>query len=254
MNTIIAHLSVIPIRKEPDHRSEQLSQLLFGETALVTDSFNDWILIKTHFDQYAGWIERDSVSDQEPDSLSSEKLIISIPVLKVSNENNILLLPAGAEIALPEKSGSFFFQKRKWQIEKHHFKEMTQGERDDAALALSFLFAPYQWGGRTVFGIDCSGFTQLIGKIKGIYLPRDAKDQVQIGSPVKSIHSAKAGDHLFFNNQEGKITHTGIFLGEEKIIHASKSVRIDKIDEKGIFNMDRGEYSHQLNCIRRLEK
>ena len=119
------------------------------------------------------------------------------------------------------------------------------------SVALSFLNAPYLWGGRTIFGIDCSGFTQAVYKIMGKAIPRDASQQNRCGTAV-SLSQARIGDLAFFANSNGKITHVGLLLGEGKIIHASGKVRIDRIDETGIFCIERNEYSHQLHSIKRL--
>ena len=128
-----------------------------------------------------------------------------------------------------------------------------QGNKIDiVGTALKYVNAPYLWGGRTVFGIDCSGFTQIIFKMNGIIMPRDAYQQAELGRTVHSIEDAQPGDLAFFENDKGRITHTGIILKDAKIIHSSGKVRIDKIDHKGIFNIERQEYSHKLTKINRF--
>ena len=120
--------------------------------------------------------------------------------------------------------------------------------------AMMYVNAPYLWGGRSPFGIDCSGFTQLVYKIGGKKLPRDAYQQAEIGQTLSFVEEAENGDLAFFDNEEGSIIHVGILLGENEIIHSSGKVRIDKIDHQGIFNVDTKKYSHKLRLIKKILK
>ena len=116
--------------------------------------------------------------------------------------------------------------------------------------AKEFLNVPYLWGGKSFFGIDCSGFTQIIYKIHGIKIPRDAYQQAEIGDALTFIEEAKPGDLAFFENKEGRIHHVGIILADQKIIHAHGKVRIDSLDSTGIFNKDQNKHTHKLRFIR----
>jgi cell wall-associated NlpC family hydrolase len=131
----------------------------------------------------------------------------------------------------------------------------TSGENTSEQVpefALHFLDAPYLWGGRSIFGIDCSGLTNVVFKMAGIHLRRDAWQQSEQGILVSFIDEARPGDLAFFNNEEGKIVHTGIILDQKKIIHASGRVRIDTLDHYGIFNEEQKRYTHQLRLIKRM--
>ena len=131
----------------------------------------------------------------------------------------------------------------------------TQGFSDIKMVtknAYSFLNAPYLWGGRTVFGIDCSGFTQLIYRMNGIKIYRDAKDQIKNGRFIDNFSDAKAGDLAFFVNENGLVTHVGIIGANSKIIHASGHVRIDSLSEDGIWNDTLSIHTHKLHSIRRF--
>jgi cell wall-associated NlpC family hydrolase len=251
MKNIVCHLAYVPLRKEPDHRSEQVSQLLFGETALIVDSRQEWLRIKSDFDHYEGWIEKASVSEADKAFISSVKRIVNEPLVHIISENSSILVPAGAEIPDPDSDGKFIFTKRTWQIQHFDPFALSHKKEDITRTALLFLNVPYLWGGRTIFGTDCSGFTQTVFKMHGIKLPRDARDQEKTGSPVGALKDAKPGDQLFFRNEQGLISHTGILLRDHEIIHASKYVRIDKLDDTGIYNREMRSYTHRLNSIRR---
>jgi cell wall-associated NlpC family hydrolase len=116
--------------------------------------------------------------------------------------------------------------------------------------AMMFLNAPYLWGGRSPLGIDCSGFTQIAYKLQGIEIPRDAYQQAEIGTTLSFVEESEPGDLAFFDNNEGKITHVGIILKDNFIIHASGKVRIDRIDQQGIFNAEEKKHTHKLRLIK----
>lgn len=253
MDRIVSYIPLISLRKEPDHRSEQISQLLFGETAEVIDSKGEWSLIRTSFDGYTGWAEQNAFQGVSSAFSSNRKSIISEPLARISNENGEMIIPAGSEIPEPDNEGCFFIDKKKWYTSDCKKSDSGNTKELISSTAQKFLNAPYLWGGRTVFGIDCSGFTQVVYKIHHVNIPRDSKDQSMNGQTISSLSQALADDLLFFSNSNGDITHTGILLENNLIIHASKWVRIDKVDEDGIFNIQLNKYTHQLSCIRRYK-
>ncbi|HNC29596.1 MAG TPA: C40 family peptidase, partial [Cyclobacteriaceae bacterium] len=114
-----------------------------------------------------------------------------------------------------------------------------------------YLNAPYLWGGKSPFGIDCSGFVQMVFKINGYKLQRDSAQQAKQGKNV-SFQDMLPGDLMFFKNKENQIVHVGIFMGDEKIIHASGKVRIDHVNEEGILHMESRVYTHSFSLARRI--
>ena len=117
--------------------------------------------------------------------------------------------------------------------------------------AFMYLNAPYLWGGKTPFGIDCSGFTQMVYKLNGYSLLRDASQQATQGEALSFIEESEAGDLAFFDNDEGVITHVGIIMEDNYIIHSSGKVRIDRLDHLGIFNPDTQRHTHKLRVIKK---
>jgi gamma-D-glutamyl-L-lysine dipeptidyl-peptidase len=248
MNQGICMHSVIPLRKEPDHRSEQVNQLLFGERVNFLKKQNGWQQIEMFSDAYSGWVEEYAlhpITDLQSDVPFS---ILSEPFTEVFTNDHPIYLPAGSEIPLIENQLSFSIENRIFKLGK----PLRESDKSVTAVAMKFMHAPYQWGGRTIFGIDCSGLVQLAHKIQGINLPRDAKEQAKSGHSIKLNEATAQGDLFFFGEDPQHISHVGINLGDCRIIHASKSVRIDLVDEKGIFNNELKRYTHHLQLIRRV--
>lgn len=234
----ICDLPVIPIRKEGSHTSEMVSQLLYNELYEKLDEKPGWILICTEIDHYEGWIQgiqHHPVSDQEYLELKGKKWnILNTPVFNDRGHylslGTILYEPNDFAIAYPP----------------------VYSPQAMVEFAQKFLGAPYLWGGRSLFGIDCSGLVQLCARAAGKLLPRDASQQVQEGELVYFLPEIQSGDLAFFCNEDGKIVHVGIMLDSERIIHASGKVRIDYLDQTGIFNKERNEHTHRLQVIKRL--
>lgn len=243
------HLSVIPVRETSSDLSEMTTQLLFGDVFEVLDKKDNWLQIKNAYDDYIGWIDEKqqiAISLEEFNSMKKALFTNAKSGEVIINGELYPLLPASSFPSnQPFKVGNFTIET---PIEIHSFsKNKSDGI---CASALNYLNAPYLWGGKTPFGIDCSGFTQSVYKINGIRLQRDASLQATQGETLNFLSEAKAGDLLFFDNEEEKIIHVGILLHDNKIIHASGKVRIDSIDHQGIFNEESKSYSHKLRLIK----
>lgn len=256
MNFGICLLSIIPCRKEASSTSEMVTQLLFGETYQIIENGEDWLKIITSFDNYPCWISRKQsfeISENEFKKIEPSVLNSELVQVIVNNQNETVFpitigatLPNFANNLISVGSSSFTFEGN--TINSSH-KKNTQELKQTAYL---FLNAPYLWGGKSPFGIDCSGFTQLVFKINGYNLPRDASQQVELGHPLSFVEEAMPGDLAFFDNEEGNIIHVGLIIDNQQIIHASGCVRIDKFDHYGIFNTDTKKYSHMLRVIKRI--
>jgi len=248
----ICNLAIIPLRSEASDKSEQVSQILFGEAFEIIEWKENWVNVITVQDKYTGWIGR--LQFIMLAHLLYNEIKTTAPPLtfrpvtqawKITN-NSILYLPVGSSLV--------FLEGTTCHIGTDRFEIIGPiGTTENiVATAMSFLNVPYMWGGRTHFGIDCSGFTQAVFKLQGFNLLRDASQQVDQGHTVDILKEAKLGDLAFFNNDEGKTVHVGILLNNKNIIHASGKVKIDTIDEKGIYSEELKRYTHKLSMVKRV--
>jgi gamma-D-glutamyl-L-lysine dipeptidyl-peptidase len=245
----IVNLSIIPCRAEPSDKAEMVTQLLFGEIYWVIDEQPNWIKIKNQYDGYESWICRKQffeISGNEFDEMALNEFPVVGEICSTLSDQSLVTMGA----TLP------YFHQTRFRIRQQEFKYTSSvGPFDSKELipiATKFLNTPYLWGGRSPFGIDCSGFTQVVFKLIGIKLPRDAYQQADEGYDVSFLEMAEPCDVAFFDNADGKIIHVGILLNNHQIIHASGKVRIDKIDHQGIYNVETKSYSHQLRLIKRI--
>jgi hypothetical protein len=249
----ICNLGIVPVRNEPSDKSEMTSQLLFGDFVKINEKYKVWIKVVSVFDGYEGWIDSkqlENVSDEYYlENLTRKNLILKSCANIVDVDNN-LIIKAVLGSSLPCSEGeSFIINKNRYRFDK---ESIYLGDHSIEQIAAMYLNAPYLWGGRSPYGIDCSGFTQLIYKIYGVCLKRDASQQAEQGTQLDFLTEALPGDLAFFENEDGKIIHVGLILDENKIMHASGRVKIDTIDHEGIFSNDFKRYTHKLRFIKRM--
>ena len=253
----VCRLSVVPVRAETSHKAEQVTQLLFGDHYEVIDSIDDqkWLRIRINFDQYEGWIDgkqHHAISREYYDYLNHAEFKITTDAtssILYNKSRQIILMGSMIPISSSElfkmEEQFAFIGEAKNLGQKREFEFLRN-------TAIKYLNSPYQWGGKTTFGIDCSGFTQMVFKICGYRLARDSGQQALQGKPISSMEESKPGDLAFFSNSEDRINHVGIVLEQEKIIHASGRVRVDGLTSEGILNSESKTYSHRLSHIRRI--
>jgi gamma-D-glutamyl-L-lysine dipeptidyl-peptidase len=252
MGTYICENVFVPLRSGPSHKTEMLSQVLFGEKYSVIDKAGSWMKIETIFDKYSGWIDSTHLQHFTEDE-SSYGQVLNRSLLCYKNDKTKLILEAGCEIFNPDFEKKLFFAGKNQYTTCDEFSKIYIST-DDSLIdsAMKFINSPYIWGGRIPSGIDCSGFTQLVYKIQGIPLPRDSRHQAEAGKSIDFIDQSEPGDLVFFDNDRGQIAHVGMILSRGLVIHASGRVRIDTIDHQGIFKPETSSYSHRLRTIRRI--
>lgn len=256
MNLGICALSLLPLRAEPSSKSEMVSQLLFGEAYRILEEKEDWYFIETLDETYQGWINNLQVEALTA-PLDRHLVQTVFPFVMAKNLSNqqMILLPVGAKLNgyfIKEEQLGFMQNGVEYLVQTETFNTNCLNLASGLLLAKQFLNSPYLWGGKSAFGIDCSGFTQIIFACMNKQLPRDAYQQAEQGEALTFIEEIVPGDLLFFGANSDKITHVGIALGQGEIIHAAGKVRIDKVDSYGIFNRDLQKHTHILRTIRRI--
>lgn len=247
------HLSVVPLRAEASDSSEMISQLLFGECVEVLEQTEKWTRVKCLWDNYEAWVDSKQIITgiEEQDALASLRAQVQVDryaEVEMFNATALLSIASTINTELVNK----YIANAKCRFTGRSVEMGAKAIESISQLSLKWLNTPYLWGGRSIFGIDCSGFTQTVFKMHGVKLYRDAHQQAEQGNLVSFVEEALPGDLAFFDNAEERIIHVGIVLENQQIIHASGQVRIDRLDHQGIFNVDIKKYSHKLRIIRRL--
>jgi hypothetical protein len=244
----ICNLSIVPLRLEPSDTSELVSQLLYGDYFKILEQRKSWSKIRLAFDSYEGWIDNKQYLEISEENYNI--LETSIPKLSI---DLVEFIQDADEQLHPILLGSSLNGLR--LLNHSHDGQIVEGKKaKDNLIQTAFLYlnTPYLWGGKSPFGIDCSGFTQMVYKLNGYRLLRDASQQATQGEALSFIEESEPGDLAFFDNNEGEIVHVGIIMKDNYIIHAHGRVRIDRLDHSGIYNVDKKMHTHKLRVIKKV--
>ncbi|MGI9551485.1 MAG: NlpC/P60 family protein [Aurantibacter sp.] len=245
----ICHLSIVPVRSSADDSAEMVTQLLYGEHYKILEERKQWSKIRTALDDCEGWVDNDQIMliekvsyadlEKAPNRMHSSELVSYVECERKR------LTPIVIGSTIPNE-----------EVLRHKFEgglvNGKVGKENLVKTALFYLNAPYLRGGRTPFGIDCSGLSQMVYKINGMALKRTAERQALQGDSLSFIEESEPGDLAFFDDADGKIHHVGIIMGDNYIVHAHGKVRVDRLDHTGIFNSDENNYTHKLRVIKKL--
>ncbi|GAA4270030.1 C40 family peptidase [Hyunsoonleella aestuarii] len=244
----ICNLSIVPLRFEPSDKTELVSQILYGDFFKVLEYRKSWSKIRLAFDKYEGWVDNKQylqISEEQYKNLNCSELKLSLDLVEFVQDKDLQLQSITLGSCLNGLS-----------ILKHSFDgnvfEGSSNKTNIIETAFLYLNTPYLWGGKTPFGIDCSGFTQMVYKLNGYKLLRDASQQATQGEALSFIEESEPGDLAFFDNNDGQIIHVGIIMKDNYIIHAHGKVRIDRLDHSGIYNVDTKKHTHKLRVIKKI--
>ncbi|MDO5511036.1 MAG: C40 family peptidase [Weeksellaceae bacterium] len=252
MSVGICRIAVTPMRAEASHRAEMVSQLLFGEACEILHEAGDWLQVRGLYDDYEGYVDVKALAIVgDNDDAAFDAFTADVCNLLIADDGPHIL-PLGTPV--PSMARGFAMGK---QLENNYVYEGEYFLPENVNVvetAHMFLNTPYLWGGKSSFGIDCSGFVQQVYKLHGVKLPRDAWQQAAHGEVLSFLEEGVAGDLVFFDNEEGKITHVGMLLEDRQIIHAHGKVRIDVLDHGGIFNRETKKHTHKLRFLRHISQ
>ncbi len=255
MNYGLCNLSNISLRIEPDNRSEMTSQLLFGDHFEIIEKSKQWLKVKLNFDNYQGWIDSKQcieITKEYYEKLNDAPTLLSSELVDIveDNDNNLLSIVLGTRLPF-YNNNSFDLNGKKYSFEGN-ISNKEPSKKNIIKTAFMYLNTPHLWGGKTPFGIDCSGFTQMVYKINGFKLFRDSSQQATQGEVLSFIEESEPGDLAFFDDNEGTIIHVGVILANNYIIHVSGKVRIDRLDQSGIYNAELRKHTHKLRVIKKM--
>ena len=249
----ISNLAVVPMRNEAADQAEMVNQILFGEHFKVLESRKEWSRIRLAHDSYEGWVcnkQWIELSEEDYKQLDKDVSTITTDILDIITKAYQQPIVIGSILPF-YKSGHAIINNEMYQFDGLTTPGFVKKEKL-VENAFMYLNAPYLWGGRSPLGIDCSGLMQMVYRLQGVDLPRDAYQQAEVGTTLSFIEESEPGDLAFFDNTEGNITHVGIILEDNHIIHAYGKVRIDRIDQQGIFNTETGSHTHKLRFIKSI--
>lgn len=243
----ICPISIVPVRATTEEVSEMVTQLLYGEHFKVLESRKHWSKIRVAFDKQEGWIlnsQLDFITKEEYDTVQKDHKQCAADLISYIEQENAMLIPVLLGSSINQKKDKLKFEGNLISSRQH--------KENLIRTALLYLNAPELWGGKTPFGIDASGFTQMVYKINGYHLLRSATEQASQGVPLSFVEESEVGDLAFFDNSNGIINHVGIIMENNYIIHVNGVVRIDRLDHTGIFNNDLRNYTHTLRVIKKI--
>jgi len=259
VKAIVLH-SVVPVRSDASEMAGQETQLLFAQTCSILEQRGNWTRIHNDEDGQEGWVDSKMItrlSEKEQREVSSypKEAMVQLPMAYAVSENNGQTIPLTMGTRLPNyQDGRFEILGVAFRIDASMVADhpLNMDEKTLCQVVRFLLNTPYLWGGKNAMGMDCSGFTQIVHSLFGHRLLRNASEQATGGRTVKSLKSAKAGDLAFFDHQDGKISHVGILLDANRIVHCSGRVKVEKTDDRGIYSMEAdNQYTHHLVVIKR---
>ena len=260
MQYAIVLLPIVPLRSAASDCAEMTSQLLFGDFVTIqAQSATNWTQVCNLFDQYTGWVDTKMLTpldEVEFNRLQSLPLyFVKQPSADAKEHCSTYPLRLSIGVSLP----GYDPLRQRMQVLDRSFQIPLRAVScaQDVVIksllrtASYYIHTPYLWGGKSIYGIDCSGFVQSVYRLYQINLPRDASQQVHCGQPI-DFAARRPGDLAFFSNQAGKVVHVGIVYTPSQIIHASGSVHIDPLSEEGIYSHTQGRITHEKLVLRRV--
>jgi gamma-D-glutamyl-L-lysine dipeptidyl-peptidase len=256
VNFGVCRLSVVAVRKEQHHLSLQVTQLLFGDhyEVVAESSDRNWIQIKIYFDQAEGWIERKQhheISSDYFDQINTADFKITTDVCStILYKKTPLSILMGSIVPI---SQSELFKMEEQFAFNGEAKSMGQKREFEfmKAVAIKYLNAPEQEGGKTPFGIDGGGLVQIVYKIAGHTVSRQISEIQKMGKSIE-FQRGKASDICLLQSRKDKTMKVALLLEENKVIHVDGRAKMDQLTADGLLDLETKIYTHTLHSIVRV--
>ncbi len=259
MDYAFCFLPVIPVRRSPEDGAEMTTELLFGDACRVYEHDRTWAHVRNKADGYEGWVTTKMLTPVDEEEYAAYDPLAQ-PVVAAYYAEAVdeaagrhLLLTGGSQLPGYRPDGSFRVGASRYRLLDPRVAAVAPVAESVMDTASRFLGCPYLWGGKDAMGIDCSGLTQVVFRIHGIPLRRNACQQAEQGVLVPFLQDARPGDLAFFDHGDGSISHVGFVAGGGRVLHASGNVHFDLLDSEGIYSVERGFRTHHLRFIKRMD-
>ncbi len=260
MKYAIVLTPLVPVRNEASERSEMVTQLVFGDLMTIVSTEGDWVEVLNSFDNYRGWVSGKMLTalskDEYEELKSSKPALVRLPLVDIKEKKQNMPIRVSIGASLP----GYNYETEQMRVADRVFTIRTMSVyktektfiKDILRTASYFINTPYLWGGKSIMGVDCSGFVQIVYRVHNIDLPRDASQQISYGKVIDKFEDIRPGDLAFFHNEKGSVVHVGIVYTPKQIIHSSGNVHIDKLTPDGIWSEELDKYTHTGLVFKRL--
>lgn len=224
--SVICRAPVAPVNADASLRAEQVTQLVLGETATILERRAEWLRVRAHIDSYEGWVHGGYVLStaqaqawRQAATGWSDGAQVEVDGVGVKVPLRARVIIDGAAVRLPGDRVGTVVEGSVRDLDA--VRRNAEGTSPDAWAWAEFAGSPYQWGGVTPLGVDCSGLVQTTFAARGVSLPRDAWQQAAVGTLVRR-EALAPGDLCFFRGETTeRITHVAIYAGDDTIVHST---------------------------------
>ncbi|MGM1429485.1 C40 family peptidase [Sphingobacterium lactis] len=253
MALAVCTLSSISVYQEPTIAAVRVYELLFGEGLLVLERAKEWVYIRVLETDIQGWVMEGQF--EEVDAVPTYDFIVDdVGGFALGDEQATIALFHGSPMpengVLTTKVNTYNFLNDPLKV---NFGFEVERDRESLEnFTATYLNKTVSHKGRTEHGLDSIGLCGLFYRHFGFELPKDLESMLTLGKAIDFISEIQDGDLAFFENEEGIVDHVGLVVSEDEVLHVREKVRIDHLDNEGLFNKDLNQVTHKLRIVKRI--